>query len=108
MPVVYRPDHPEANENGMVDASIAQPKGADPRFYVIRDEMPSTRHMADGKHYTSKHKFREATKASGCVEIGNDPALVKPRKRIPLDRAQRRDDIKRTIYEIRNGIKREE
>lgn len=109
MSVVYRPEHPEANENGMVDASIALPKGTDPKFYVISDIMPETRHMADGKHYTSKHKFREATRAAGCYEFGNElPTLLKPRKRVPLDKAKRRDDIRRTIYNLRNGIRTEE
>lgn len=108
MPVVYRPDHPQANENGMVDASIALPKGTDPRFYVISDEMPSLRHMADGKYYSSKAKFRQATKAAGCIELGSDPAITRPRKPIPLDRRKRREDIKQTIYEMRNGIVRKD
>jgi hypothetical protein len=107
MRVVYRPDHPEANENGMVDADIALPRGIDPRVYVISDTMDPLRHMADGKMYDSKAAFRAATKANGCFEIGNDPVLTKPRKRVPLDRQRRREDIKRTIYELRNGIKRD-
>ncbi len=108
MRLVYRPDHPNCNENGLVDASIAGEKTTDPRFYVISDTIPLTRHMADGKYYDSKRKFREATKASGCVEYGNDPAVTRPRKRILLDRNKRREDIKRTIYELRNGIRRSE
>jgi len=70
---------------------------------VIRDEMDPLRHMATGRYHTSKAKFREDTKASGCVEIGNDPAITRPRKPVPLDRGKRREDIKRTIYELRNG-----
>lgn len=69
--------------------------------YVISDEMAPTRHMADGKHYTSKKKFRDATRAAGCVEYGNEN-LLKPRKPVGLDRGQRRDDIRRAIHEIRN------
>ncbi len=103
--LVYRPDHPQRNENGMVPSEIASPKGTDPRFYVISDTIPLTRHMADGKYYDSKRKFREATRAAGCIEYGNDPAVTRPRKRIPLDRNKRRDDIRKTIYNLRNGIK---
>ena len=108
MGLVYRPNHPQANENGMVDASIAGDKNStDPRFYVISDTMSHLRNMADGKYYDSKHAFRAATKAAGCQEYGNETAaLTKPRKRVPLDRAKRRDDIRRTIYELRNGIRR--
>lgn len=69
--------------------------------YVISDEMPSTRHMADNKFYTSKHKFREATKAAGCIEVGNSP--IPPHKRVPLSQAKRVEDIKRAIYDLKNG-----
>ena len=105
---VYRPDHPLANENGMVESHLALPKGVDPHMYVISDTMDPTRHMANGKTYDSKQAFRAATKAAGCVEFGNEvPTLLKPRKPIPLDRGKRRDDIRRTIYDLRNGIRRD-
>jgi hypothetical protein len=39
---------------------------------VIRDEMEPLRNMADGRRYTSKAKFRQATRDAGCVEIGNE------------------------------------
>lgn len=106
---VYRPNHPDASENGMVDANIAGQKDSkDPRFYVISDHMDSTRHMASGKYFDSKSEFRKETKATGCIEYGNDAALTRPRKPIPLSRQQRREDIKRTIYELRNGIVRKD
>lgn len=73
---------------------------------VISDIMDSCRHMADGRYYTSKSEFRKATKANGCVEIGNDSSLFKPRKRVPLDRRKRREDIKKTIYELKNKVKK--
>jgi hypothetical protein len=105
---VYRPGHPDANEFGMVDASVAPPRnigGNAPG--VIRDEMEPTRHMADGRYYTSKSRFREATKAAGCREVGNEiPTLLKPRQPIKLDRQVRRDGIRKAIYELQNGINR--
>lgn len=71
--------------------------------FVISDEMPATRHMADCKMYTSKAKYRQATRAAGCVEVGTETsALLKPREQIKLDPAKRRDDIRRAIYELRN------
>ena len=53
---------------------------------VIGDTMEPTQHMADGKHYTSKRKFRDVTRAHGCVEVGNDPALFRPFKKPKPDR----------------------
>ena len=44
---------------------------------VISDTMPDTEHV-DGKHYTSKSAFRATTKAGGFVEVGNDPARMRP------------------------------
>ncbi len=72
---------------------------------IIGDSMEPTRHMCDGKYYTSKHLFRETTKAHGCVEVGTDQSHLKPRKPVPLDRRKRREDIKRTIHNLKNGIK---
>ena len=71
--------------------------------HCISDEMDATRHMADGKHYTSKRKFRQATKDAGCVEYGNED-LTKPRQPVKLDRAKRREDIKRALWELQNGM----
>lgn len=104
MRLVYRPNHPQANDNGMVSLDVAGYESTNTAPYVISDSMEATRHMADGNHYTSKAKFRQATRAAGCVEVGNEMATVtKPRSRVPLDRARRADDIKRAIYELRSG-----
>lgn len=71
--------------------------------YVISDEMAPTRHMADCNMYTSKAKFRAATRAHGCIEVGNDTsALTKPRQRVELDRGLRREHIQRAIYDLKN------
>jgi hypothetical protein len=89
----------------LVEKSLAPGPRSAP--YVISDEIPALRHMANNKYYTSKAKFREATKDAGCVEVGNDSSLYRPRKPVPLSRDKRRDDIRRTIYELRNGIRRD-
>lgn len=102
MPYVYRPNHPAANENGLVDKSLVAYDHEDPRFYVISDNMDATRHMATGRMHTSKSEFRKDTKASGCVEIGTDTSFLQPRQQIKLDRRKRRDDIRRVFYELRN------
>lgn len=114
---MYDPENPCAKENGMVTKEeyyqykyLKQPdcrmfRGNEPvviRF--ISDTMEPTRHMVDGKYYTSKKKFRNETKARGCIEVGNEAATVlKPRKQVKPNRRQRRDDIKKAIYDIKNG-----
>ncbi len=70
---------------------------------VIRDEMPPLKHMADGKMYSSKRAFRQATRDAGCVEIGNESPVIQPRKPVQLDRRQRREDIRRAISDLRDG-----
>lgn len=66
--------------------------------YVIGDHMAPTKHMCDGNFYESKAKFREVTKAHGCIEVGNESStLLKPRKLITLSKEKRVADIKRAI-----------
>lgn len=106
MAYVYRPDHPLASENGMIDRSLDYQTRTGAAPYVISDTMPETRHMATGRFHTSKSEFRKDTKASGCVEVGSETKhLLAPRKAVVLDRAKRRDDIRRSIYELKNGRK---
>lgn len=69
--------------------------------YVISDTMDPLRHMGTGKMIDSKSRFRADTKASGCIETGDQP--LRPRKPIILDKGQRREAIARAIYDLRNG-----
>lgn len=72
--------------------------------FVISDNMSETRHMANNKFYTSKSEFRKATRAAGCLEVGNETeTLLKPRKPISMSRTKRRDDIRKTISQLKNG-----
>lgn len=73
--------------------------------YVISDSMGATRHMADGRYYDSKRQFREVTKAHGCVEVGTDAVMMKPRPPVMLDKRKRREDIKKAVHQVRNGRK---
>lgn len=98
---IYRPHHPQANENGMIPRDLA---GYEPKSWVvgvISDNMAPIKHMATGEILDSKARFRSATKASGCVEIGNES--IKPRQPIKLSGEQRRNDIRKAIYDLRNG-----
>lgn len=68
--------------------------------YVISDNMEPLKHHGTGKIISSKRAFSKETRAAGMIELGNEP--IKARKPIPLDKRQRREDIKRTVYELRN------
>lgn len=52
--------------------------------YIQDDTMPPLEHPCDGRIYESKSAFRRATKAAGCVEIGNDLLGKRDKRRIPL------------------------
>lgn len=102
MPWIYRPNHPKANKNGMVDRSEVYDYGSkNSAPYIISDNIDPIKHHATGRMISSKRAFSKETRISGCIEIGNEP--IKSRKLIPLDKGQRREAIKRTIYELRNG-----
>jgi hypothetical protein len=45
---------------------------------IIRDGMDALQHPATGEVFDSKSAFRAATKAAGCVELGNDAPSVAP------------------------------
>lgn len=49
---------------------------------VITDDIGAgvngLRHMADGKHYDSKSRFRAETRAHGMVEVGDQNPIAKP------------------------------
>lgn len=81
----------------------AEPYNPEWAVSIISDNMDPVKHHGTGRIIDSKAKFRADTRASGCVEIGNE--RIQARNPIALDRRQRREDIKRTIYNLRNGIK---
>ena len=89
----------------LVEKDTAPPLDGHGRaFYYISDTMPETVHMATGRVFTSKHKFRAETRAAGCVEVGDHK--FKPRQPIKLDKRERVESIKRAIYDLRNGAHR--
>ena len=74
-----------------------------PRLRYISDHMDALKHMANGRVYDSKSEFRKATKAAGCVEVGDQSGFGTRRQPIKLDKRERVEHIKRAIYELQNG-----
>jgi hypothetical protein len=58
---------------------------------VISDHMPPTQSMADGRIYESKRGISAATKAAGCIEIGNEK--MPPRQKQKPDRQSIKNSI---------------
>jgi len=96
---IYKPNDPDSNENGIVEKGFYESIDAP---NVISDEMGALVNHADGKMYTSKRRFRQATRDANCVEIGNE-SLVTKHTPVQLDRRQRREDIRKAIHDIRDG-----
>lgn len=70
MPLVYRPDHPGANENGMVGRHLAEPKFAKADVLVISDIEPFT--TQEGTAITSRADLRAYEQKNGVRQVGND------------------------------------
>lgn len=102
MTVVYRPNHPQANENGMVHVSIAGPRNEKAQAtYVISDTLHNhIKHPGTGEMIDSKSRFRQATRAAGCVEVGTDSAASRPRPRFDVSEREIAMDVKRSIAEL--------
>ena len=88
----------------MIRKDTAAPVAGSRGPSVISDEMDATRHMADNRMYTSKAKFRQATRAANCIEVGNElAALTRPRGHGSMPtreqrRAQIRDAVRRQLH----------
>lgn len=119
MGLLYKPNHPWAMPNGFINSEeyyyylslekdnlhMTKP-GSNQKVYIgyISDEMSPTRHMCNSKLYTSKKKFRDETKARGCIEVGNETStLLKKRPYIKLTKEQRVAHIKEAIRQLANG-----
>ena len=63
-----------------------------PAPHLLRDEMPPTQSMLDGKLYDSKSRLRQTYRAAGVVEVGNDVHMTPPAPKRP-----RREDVKAAV-----------
>lgn len=74
-------------------------KGAAPN--VISDTIEPTIHHGVGRKVDSKREFQKLNRAHGFIDLGNE--TIKPRQPVRLDRGQRRDAIRQSLYQLRNG-----
>ena len=59
---------------------------------VIQDSMEPTWHPCTGEKIDSKSRFRQITKAHGCVEVGNEKLVDRTHERID---SNVRDELRR-------------
>lgn len=84
----------------------APPQGASDALPVpsfISDTMEPVQSMLDGKYYSSKSALRATYKAAGVVEVGNDPARLRPRKKPKPDRKAIRTSIEKATARFNRG-----
>lgn len=93
---VWRPGRGPMNGCVLKEEAGPSPK----RIHYIPDEMPATKHMANGQHYTSKRKFRIATKDAGCVEVGDAPMT---RNRPTFDKREYQNAVHESIQKLQQG-----
>ncbi|WP_434733756.1 hypothetical protein NL154_05660 [Rhizobium sp. YTUHZ044] len=68
----------------------------------ISDTMDPTEHV-DGNFYSSKSQFRAVTRAHGLVEVGNDPARLKPRTFKKTTRTEIKESVQKAAARYRAG-----
>jgi hypothetical protein len=93
-PYVYR-------DGQIVSKCVAGPRHvASKAPNVISDTMQPLKHMGTGRVLDSKSQFRRDTIASGCVEVGTDPAALRDRPKIEPRGV--REDVQRALAELRS------
>lgn len=75
-----------------------------PTPYVVSDTMPPTEHL-DGRFYESKSTYRAVTKAHGCIEIGNDPARLRPKQKTKPDDKAIKDAVQKASAMVKAGYR---
>lgn len=80
------------------------PKRSDlPTPMVITDSMDALQHPCTGEFMTSKRAFSAVTRAHGCIEMGNDPARLRPRQKPKPDRKAIRDSLSKARARFNRG-----
>lgn len=88
----------------LVDKATAAPLYESlPATQIIRDGMAPTVHMADGKIFDSKRAFRAHTKATGHIEVGDQPNYGRRRDPPKLTKRDRVEHIKHAIHQLQTG-----
>lgn len=72
---------------------------------IMSDTMEPVQSMVDGRFYTSKAKMRASYRAAGVVEVGNDPARLKPKAKPRPDRKAIRKSVRKAFEMHASGVR---
>jgi hypothetical protein len=81
-----------------------RPRAPRPSLFpaIIGDTMAPAMHPCTGETMDSKSRFREVTRANGCVEYGNDVPLPAPPA---YDHAELQNDIATAAEQVEQGYR---
>lgn len=82
---------------------MGSPSTSIPLPYLATDGMSPVQSQLDGKMYDSKSALRATYKAAGVVEVGNDPARLRPRQKKKVDRQAIKNTLERAEARHRRG-----
>jgi hypothetical protein len=81
-----------------------QPKRSDlPCPMVVSDAMPAVQSQVDGLMYDSKSAIRASYRAHDVIEVGNDPARLRPKVKPKIDRRQIKATVDRAKARVERG-----
>ncbi len=84
-------------------SDLAAPMVVSDSLEAMAGSLNGMKSMADGKFYTSKAKYRADLRARGYVEVGNDPARLRPSKKVRADEKKIRAAAERAVSKIGLG-----
>ena len=67
---------------------------------LVMPDIKPYKSMIDGSIITSRSRHREHLRDHGCVEVGNDSSLYKPRQPLPIAPGLK-EDIIRAFNEVK-------
>lgn len=70
---------------------------------IMSDMMAPVQSMATGKFYDSKSAIRAEYKRLGMIEIGNDPARLRPRQKPKVDPKQVKTALEKAEAKFNRG-----
>jgi hypothetical protein len=96
---LYRPNHPLADEFGMVEKHMVMPAESKTTLYVISDTMPHMKHPGTGACSTARPssagtRERRAVSRSGLIRYSTGKATS------AVSTAEYVQDVKRAIQEL--------
>lgn len=81
-------------------SDLAAPMVVSDSLEVMAGSLNGMQSFADGRFYTSKAKYRADLRARGYVEVGNDPARLRPSKKVRADRKKIRAAVERAASKV--------